>query len=95
MSGGHIIKIGLGNDLAAQEARIAWLNELQIGGGITAENASQWLNHGASKIIVTSYLFTDGEIDEIKLNKLIQEVGKENIVIDLSCRLKNNEYYKL
>ena len=37
--------------------------------------------------------FTDGEIDEIKLNKLIQEVGKENIVIDLSCRLKNNEYY--
>ena len=66
---------------------------MQIGGGITAENANQWLNHGASKIIVTSYLFTDGEIDEIKLNKLIQEVGKENIVIDLSCRLKNNEYY--
>ena len=79
LSGGHIIKIGLGNDLAAQEALSAWPNELQIGGGITAENASQWLNHG--------------EIDEIKLNKLIQEVGKENIVIDLSCRLKNNEYY--
>ena len=93
LSGGHIIKIGLGNDLAAQEALSAWPNELQIGGGITAENASQWLNYGASKIIVTSYLFTDGEIDEIKLNKLIQEVGKENIVIDLSCRLKNNEYY--
>ncbi len=93
LSGGHIIKIGLGNDLAAREALSAWPNGLQVGGGITAENASQWLDYGASKIIVTSYLFTDGEIDEIKLNKLIQEVGKENIVIDLSCRLKNNEYY--
>ena len=71
----------------------AWPGGLQIGGGINAENAAAWLQAGADKVIVTSWLFTQGEIDELKLNQLVREIGKENIVIDLSCRLKDGRYH--
>ena len=90
---GHIIKLGPGNDDAAREALTAWPGGLQIGGGITAENAAAWLQAGADKVIVTSWLFTHGEIDNIKLDQLISEIGKEHIVIDLSCRIKDGRYH--
>ncbi|MAW39429.1 MAG: phosphoribosylformimino-5-aminoimidazole carboxamide ribotide isomerase [Kiritimatiellaceae bacterium] len=93
LTGGHIIKLGPGNDDAAREALTAWPGGLQIGGGITAENAAAWLQAGADKVIVTSWLFTHGEIDNIKLDQLISEIGKEHIVIDLSCRIKDGRYH--
>ena len=57
--GGHIIKLGAGNDEAATSALRAWPNRLHIGGGINADNARLWLERGAEKVIVTSYLFPD------------------------------------
>lgn len=66
---------------------------MQIGGGITADNACQWLEKGASHVIVTSYVFRDGEIDWSSLEKLIGAVGKKRLVLDLSCRKKNNDYF--
>ena len=93
LTGGHIIKLGPGNDTAAREALAAWPGGLQIGGGINAENAATWLQAGAAKVIVTSWLFTHGEIDDLKLNQLTSEIGKEKIVIDLSCRIKDGRYH--
>lgn len=66
---------------------------MQIGGGITAENAAEYLDAGASHIIVTSYVFKDGKVHYENLEKLKKEVGSEHIVIDLSCRSKEGEYY--
>lgn len=66
---------------------------LQIGGGITAENASYYIEMGASHVIVTSYVFKDGKINYENLEKLVAAVGKEHIVLDLSCRYQNDGYY--
>jgi phosphoribosylformimino-5-aminoimidazole carboxamide ribotide isomerase len=93
LTGGHIIKLGPGNDDAAREALAAWPGGMQIGGGITAENSTEWLNAGASHVIVTSYVFANGNIDRTRLEKLVQIVGKERLVLDLSCRRKAGEYY--
>ena len=70
----------------AVEALSAYPGGLQIGGGITAENASYYINMGASHVIVTSYVFKNGKINYDNLNKLVEAVGKEHIVLDLSCR---------
>jgi phosphoribosylformimino-5-aminoimidazole carboxamide ribotide isomerase len=93
LTGGHIIKLGPGNDKAAEEALDAWPGGMQLGGGITAENAGYWLDKGASAVIVTSYVFRDGGIDMDRLNRLVTAVGKERLVLDLSCRKKNDQYY--
>lgn len=66
---------------------------LQIGGGIRADNAAGFLEMGASHVIVTSYVFKDGRIRWENLELLRRAVGKEHIVIDLSCRKKEEEYY--
>ncbi len=92
LSGGHVIKLGAGNDEAAREALAAWPGGLQVGGGITAENAGQWLEAGASQVIVTSYIFNNGQIDEARLTKLMAETGRERLVLDLSCRKKEGRY---
>ncbi len=85
--GGHVIQLGGGNRAAAREALAAWPGGLQVGGGIQQENASEWLEAGASHVIVTSWLFDEqGHFDEGKLDALVQEVGKDRIVLDLSCR---------
>ncbi|MGJ8655286.1 MAG: phosphoribosylformimino-5-aminoimidazole carboxamide ribotide isomerase [Akkermansiaceae bacterium] len=89
LTGGHIIQLGQtpGNKQAALSALAAWPNGMQIGGGITLENAAEWLTAGASHIIVTSYLFApDGTFLPERLTQLASEIGKENLVIDLSCR---------
>lgn len=77
----------------ALKALAAYPGGLQAGGGITPENAAQYLEAGASHVIVTSYVFCDGRIDFENLNKLMKETGKEKLVLDLSCRMKNESYY--
>jgi len=87
LTGGHIIKLGQGNDRAAREALAAYPGGLQIGGGITADNAADWLENGASHVITTSFLFDDaGKFLEKNLHYLVSEIGKEKVVIDLSCQ---------
>ncbi len=93
LTGGHIIKLGPGNDDAAAEALAAWPGAMQIGGGITAENGKEWLDKGASHVIVTSYVFSGGQINHERLRKLVKAVGKENLVLDLSCRKKGEDYF--
>ncbi|MCP3940655.1 MAG: phosphoribosylformimino-5-aminoimidazole carboxamide ribotide isomerase [Desulfobacteraceae bacterium] len=90
--GGHIISLGPGNTQAALAALNAYPEGLQIGGGITPANAQTYLNAGASHVIVTSYVFSDGKIDLKKLDTLVHSVGKENLVLDLSCRQKNGKF---
>lgn len=87
LRGGHVIKLGPGNDAAAREALSAWPGGMQIGGGITAETAEDWLEAGASHVIVTSWLFdTDGGFREDRLRELRKRVGAHRLVVDLSCR---------
>jgi phosphoribosylformimino-5-aminoimidazole carboxamide ribotide isomerase len=87
LTGGHVIQLGAGNDAAAREALAAWPGGLQIGGGISASNAKDWLDAGASHVIVTSALFdTDGKFLELALDALVKTIGAEKLVIDLSCR---------
>ena len=93
LQGGHIIKLGPGNDEAARRALRAWPGGLQIGGGITPENAAEWLDAGASHIIVTSYLFQDGAFSPERLQKLVKAIGKNRIVLDLSCRRRGSTYF--
>lgn len=66
---------------------------LQIGGGITADNAAQFIEAGASHVIVTSYVFNNGRIDYNNLKKLVDAVGKSHLVLDLSCRKMDDSYY--
>ena len=77
----------------AMKALSAYPLGLQIGGGITPENASLYLDAGASHVIVTSYVFRDGYIHFENLNKLVKETGREKLVLDLSCRIKDGDYY--
>jgi len=87
LRGGHVIKLGPGNDEAARQALAAFPGGLQIGGGITPENALVWIEAGAAQVIATSSLFNaDGHFQESRLKDLVSEVGSERLVIDLSCR---------
>lgn len=93
LRGGHVIKLGPGCDTAAQEALQAYPGGLQIGGGINADNASLWLSGGASHVIVTSYVFQAGKVYGDRLHDLVARVGKERLVLDLSCRKRGEDYY--
>ncbi len=93
LRGGHIIMLGPGNEAAATEALAAWPGGMQIGGGITAENAPLWLSRGASHVIVTSWVFHDGRIDQHRLDRLLAEVGRDRLVLDLSCRRRGEDYF--
>ena len=64
-----------------------------MGGGIKASNAEHWLQAGASHVIVTSYVFHDGQLDFDRLEDLRRRIGKERLVLDLSCRWKEEGYY--
>ena len=90
--GGHIIMLGQGNEAAAAEALAAWPGGLQLGGGITDANAEHWLNLGASHVIVTSHVFHDGQLDAERLERLRRLVGKERLVLDLSCRWREDGF---
>ena len=93
LMGGHIIQLGAGNEAAACEALKAYPGGLQIGGGITAENASTWLERGADKVIVTSWLMENGEISTQRLAQLVDLIGRDRLVIDLSCRRRDDHFY--
>ncbi len=93
LTGGHVIMLGPGNEEAALQALAAYPGGLQVGGGITAENAKTYIEAGASHVIVTSYLFYDGQLDRERLTNLVAAVGKEHVVIDLSCRKKDGKWY--
>ena len=71
----------------------AYPGGLQIGGGITPENAGEYLEAGASHVIVTSYVFKDGQIQYDRLNELVRRIGKKNLVLDLSARKKDGRYF--
>lgn len=88
LTGGHVIKLGKGNDEAAKQALQAWVGGLQVGGGINDSNAAEWIAAGASHVIVTSWLFEDNLFSESRVKKLAEIVGKDKLVIDLSCRRK-------
>jgi phosphoribosylformimino-5-aminoimidazole carboxamide ribotide isomerase len=93
LTGGHIIMLGPGNEEAALDALSAWPGGMQVGGGITGENALYWLENGAAAVIVTSHVFKDGLVYEDRLKKLADLVGRERLVIDLSCRKRSGRYY--
>lgn len=97
LRGGHIIVLNAADSPyyeASVGQALSALSEtpgyLQVGGGITAENAWRFLDAGASHVIVTSYVFKDGKINYENLKKLLREVGKEHLVLDLSCRKGTN-----
>lgn len=91
--GGHVIMLGPGNEAAAVEALRAWPGGMQVGGGITADNAPWWLEQGASHVIVTSHVFHDGRLNEERLRCLRDLIGRRHLVLDLSCRWRDDGYY--
>lgn len=98
--GGHVILLNSSESPyyeATREQALRALHSfpggLQIGGGITADNAEFFLQAGASHVIVTSYVFQKGVFHRDNLKKLVERVGKEHIVLDLSCRKKDDTYY--
>ncbi len=99
LSGAHVIMLNPPSSEYFEKTReealsalFAFPGGLQIGGGITPENAGSYLSAGASKVIVTSYVFRDGRIDRTALKKLTDSVGRERLVLDLSCRRMENRY---
>lgn len=93
LKGGHVIMLGPGNEAAAIEAVQRYPGGLQLGGGVHAGNAQHYLNEGASHVIVTSWIFQDGNLDLPRLKSLQKAIGKEHLVIDLSCRKRDGKYW--
>ncbi len=98
--GGHIILLNgkdseyYAADISQAKAALeAFPGGMQIGGGITDENAGIFLESGASHVIVTSFVFSEGEIRCDRLKSLANMVSKDKIVLDLSCKKKDGEYY--
>lgn len=93
LKGGHIIMLGPGNEDAARAAMRAYPGGLQVGGGITLENAASYLDDGASHVIVTSWVFRDGAVDWDRLSSLATAIGRDRLVVDLSCRRRGRDYH--
>jgi len=86
LTGGHVIALGPGNKEAVLKALATWPQGLQFGGGVNHENAAEFLEAGASHLIVTSYLFENGQLSSDRLEQIKRETGTERLVLDLSCR---------
>ena len=100
LKGGHIILLNHAGseyfEATRQQAFLAlgaYPGGLQLGGGVNPENGAGYLEAGASHVIVTSYVFRDGHISWENLEKMVKAVGKEHLVLDLSCRRKENQYF--
>lgn len=100
LEGGHIIILNRAGtpeyDLskkAAMEALAAFPGGMQIGGGVNADNAAEYIAAGASHVIVTSYVFRDGMVDYEALERISKAVGREHLVLDLSCKKVGNQFY--
>lgn len=87
LEGGHVIMLGQGCTEAAKSALQVWPGKLQVGGGINDSNAVHWLESGAEKVILTSWLFPEGFFSEERLELISRLIGPERLVVDLSCRL--------
>ncbi|MBD3420803.1 MAG: phosphoribosylformimino-5-aminoimidazole carboxamide ribotide isomerase [Chitinivibrionales bacterium] len=92
LRGGHVVMIGPGNDDAARQALQAFPGGLQVGGGVTAENAKKYLDFGASHVVVTSFVFRKGLIAWDNLKRIFRTVGKKRLVLDLSCKFRDRRY---
>lgn len=92
LTGGHVILLGPGNADAARAALRAAPGTLQVGGGVHDDNAREWLDAGASHVIVTSHVFSNGQIAMDRLERLVQLIGKERLVLDLSCRKRPDDH---
>ena len=99
LKGGHIILLNPASSeyyeatrAQAMEALRAYPNGMQIGGGINPDNALEFLDAGASHVIVTSYVFRDGVINKENLKKIASAVGSNRLVLDLSCRKTDDGY---
>lgn len=92
LAGGHVIMLGPGNEDAAAQALAAFPGGLQIGGGIRPDNAAAWLGRGAAQVIVTSYIFSDGQLHCNRLAQMVAAVGRERLVLDLSCGKREGGY---
>lgn len=100
LKGGHIILLNSKDSEYYEDTKNqallalkAYPGGLQVGGGINPENADLFLDNGASHVIVTSYVFKDGRLNEKNLEKMIKAVGREKLVLDLSCRKREEDYY--
>lgn len=100
IKGGHVILLNAADSEFYEDTKReaiaalrAYPGGLQVGGGITVDNAEEFLQAGASHVVVTSYVFKNGEIHYDRLRNLVERVGKEKLVLDLSCRKKDGDYY--
>jgi phosphoribosylformimino-5-aminoimidazole carboxamide ribotide isomerase len=93
LKGGHVIMLGPGNETPARDALAVYPGGLQIGGGVDVGNARSWLDAGASHVIVTSWIFREGNLDEDRLNALVHAIGAGRLVLDLSCRKRGDDYW--
>ena len=93
LKGGHVIQLGVGNESAARAALAAFPGGLHLGGGVNLDNARGWLDAGASHVIVTSWVFRDGQLDFDRVRALVAAIGKERLVLDLSCRVRDGKYW--
>ena len=59
---------------AAKKALAAYNGFMQIGGGINPDSAAEWLDAGASHVIVTSYIFQDGQLNEDRLQEMVRQM---------------------
>lgn len=100
LKGGHVVLLNPASSpwfeadwQQAAAALAAYPGGLQIGGGVNADNAASYINAGASHVVVTSYVFKDGEVQWKNLEKLAGAVGRSRVVLDVSCRKKDGKYY--
>ncbi|KAK4157927.1 hypothetical protein C8A00DRAFT_29155 [Chaetomidium leptoderma] len=93
LAGAHVIMLGPGNRDAARESLAAWPGGLQVGGGINDSNAKEWIDAGAEKVIITSFLFPNGTFSQPRLDSVLAALDgdKSKLVIDLSCRRYGGE----
>lgn len=97
--GGHIILLNPASspyyEATREQALLAlraYPGGMQAGGGIHDRNAVDYLEAGASHVIVTSFVFKNGCLNYQNLEKMRGTVGKERLVLDLSCRRRGDEY---
>jgi len=93
LTGGHVISLGPSNKAAALSALREFPGGMQMGGGIIPDNAKEYLDAGASHVIVTSYVFRAGQVDTERLDRLVAAVGKGRLVLDLSCRKRGVDFW--
>ena len=93
LRGGHVIMLVPGNESAARESLAAFPGGLQLGGGVNLQNAAAWLDAGASHVIVTSWVFRGQQLNWDRLRTLAAAIGKNRLVLDLSCRKKAGHYF--